>query len=138
MESDDPGEEENKEIQHVWTMSVCNKSRTQSGESGGNLLSMIMDPGAEEHAVSLGDWRRVGQPSLKLAQVRLRNATGDGLGVSGSFVVRGWCEDKLVELTALVATRATRSVCSATKPVSGGNSIEAVAYCFEGVASVIS
>ena len=65
MESDDPNEEEYKEIQHVWAMSVCNKSGTQSGESGGNLLSMIMDSGAEEHVVSLADWRRLGETSFE-------------------------------------------------------------------------
>ena len=119
-ESDDPGEEEYKEIQHVWAMPVCNTSVTQSGKSGGNLLGMIMDSGAEEHVVSLAGWRRLGEPSLQPAQVRLRSATGDDMGVSGSFVVRGWCEDKLVELTALVATRATRSLSSATKLVSAG------------------
>ena len=45
-EPDEP--EECKEIQHVWAMSVCNKSDTPSVESG-NFLSMIMDSGAEEH-----------------------------------------------------------------------------------------
>ena len=85
---------------------------------------MIVDSGAEEHVVSLADWRRLGEPLLKLAQVRLRSATGDDMGVSGSFVVRGWCEDKVVELTALVATSATNSLCSATKLVSAGCSIE--------------
>ena len=121
----DEAEEECKKIQHVWAMSsVCNKSDAPLVESGGNLLSMIMDSGAEEHVVSLADWSRVGEPVLKPAQVCLRSATGDGMGVSGSFVERGWCQDKLVELTALVATRATRSLCSATKLVSAGYSIE--------------
>ena len=83
-----------------------------------------MDSGAEEHVVSLAHWRRLGEPLLKPAQVRLRNATGDDMGVSGSFALRGWCEDKLVELTALVATRATGSFCSATKLVSAGYSID--------------
>ena len=46
------------------------------------------------------------------------------MGVSGSFMVRGWCDNLMVELTALVATRATRSLCSATKLVSAGYSIE--------------
>ena len=46
------------------------------------------------------------------------------MGVSGSFVVRGWCDNQMVELTALVATRPTRSLCSATKLVSAGFSIE--------------
>ena len=49
-----------------------------------------MDSGAEEHVVSLADWRSLGEPLLKLAQVRLRSATGEDMGVSGSFVVRGW------------------------------------------------
>ena len=80
-----------------------------------------MDSGAEEHAVSLDDWRRLGKLLLKPAQVRLRSATGDRMGVSGSFVARCWCDDKLVELTALVADRATRrSLCSGTKFVSAG------------------
>ena len=83
-----------------------------------------MNSGAEEHVVSLVDWRSLGGPLLKPAQVRLCSATGDDMGVSGSFVVRGWCDDQMVELTALVATRATRSLCSATKLVSAGYSRE--------------
>ena len=71
-----------------------------------------MDSGAEEHVVSLADWKSLGEPVLKPAKVRLRSATGDDMGVSGSFVVRGWCDNQLVEMTALVATRATRSVFS--------------------------
>ena len=110
-----------------------------------------MDSGAEEHVVSLADWKSLGEPLLKPAQVRFRSATGDDMGVSGSFVVRGWCEDKLVKLTALVATRATRSLCSATKLVGAGysiemtptqfvfnHSLEAVAYCFNVAVSVTS
>ena len=46
------------------------------------------------------------------------------MGVSGSFMVRGWCDNQMVELTALVATRATRSLCYATKLVNAGHSIE--------------
>ena len=38
-------------------------------------------------------------------------------------MVRGWCDNQMVELTALVATRATRSLCS-TKLVNAGYSIE--------------
>ena len=48
-----------------------------------------MDFGAEEHVVSLADWKSVSEPVLKPAQVRLRSATGDKVGVSGSFMVRG-------------------------------------------------
>ena len=107
----------------MWALSVSNKSETLPVDSG-NLLNMIMDSGAEKHVVSLDDWRRLGKPLLKPAQVRLRSATGDDMGVFGSFVVRGWCDDKLVELTALVADRATRSLCSATKLVSAGYRLE--------------
>ena len=74
--------------------------------------------------VSLADWRSLGEPLLKPAQVRLRSATGDDMGVSGSFVVRGWCDNTMVQLTALVATRATRSLRSATKLESAGYNIE--------------
>ena len=52
-----------------------------------------MDSGAEEHVVSLADWRHLGESLLPPAQVRLRSATGDDIEVSGSFVVRGWCDD---------------------------------------------
>ena len=45
---------------------------------------------------------------MKLARVRSRSATGDDMGVTGSVFVRGWCGEQLVELTGLVATRATR------------------------------
>ena len=62
-----------------------------------------MDFAAEEHVVSLADWKSLGEPVLKPAQVRLRSATGDDMGVSGSFMVRGWCDNQMLELTALVA-----------------------------------
>ena len=39
-------------------------------------------------------------------------------------MVRGWCDNQVVELTALVATRAARSLCSATKLVNAGYSSE--------------
>ena len=78
-----------EEIQHAWALSVCKEdSKTVSG----NLLNMIMDSGAEEQVVSLADWKRLGEPLLK------RCATVDDMGVFGSCVVRGWCEDKLVDL----------------------------------------
>ena len=128
--------EEEREIQHVWALSVCDisglpwdalsvcdNSDLPSDESG-NLLNMIMDSGAEEHVVSLADWISLGEPVLKPAQVRLRSATGDDMGVSASFMVRGWCDNQVVELTALVATRATKSLCSAMKLVNAGYSIE--------------
>ena len=78
-----------------------------------------MDCGAEEHVVSLADWKSLVEPLLKPAQVRLRSATGDDMGVPGSFV-RGRCDNQMVELTALMATRAIRSLCSATKLVFAG------------------
>ena len=103
-----------REFQHVWALpvcdisgipldvlSVCDNSDLPSDEPG-NLLNMIMDSGAKEHVVSLADWKSLGEPLLKPAQVRLRSATGDDMGVSGSFMVRGWCDNQMVELTALV------------------------------------
>ena len=70
-------------------LSVCDNSDLPSDECG-NLLNMIMDSGAEEHVVSLADWKSLGEPVLKPAEVRLRSATGDDMGVSGSFMVL-WC-----------------------------------------------
>ena len=78
-------------------LSVCDNSDLSSNEPG-NLLNMIMDPGAEEHVVSLADGKSLGKPVLKPAQVRLRSATGDDMGVSGSYMVRGWCDNQMVEL----------------------------------------
>ena len=51
-----------------------------------------------------GAGKSLGEPVLKPAQVRLRSATGDDVGVSGSFMVRGWYDTHMVELTAFVAT----------------------------------
>ena len=84
------------------------------------MLDLIMDSGAEEHVVSLADWKSLGEPMLEPAQIRLRNATGDDMGVSGNCMERGWCDNQMVESTALVATRATRSLCSVTKLVNAG------------------
>ena len=96
-----------------------------------------MDSGAEEHVVSLADWKSLDEPVLKPAQVRLRSAIGDDMGVSGSFMVRGWCDNHVVELTALVATRATRSLCSATKLVNAGYSMEMRPTLFLHTASTL-
>ena len=104
-------------------LSVCDNSNLPSDESG-DLLNMIINSGAEEHVVSLADCMSLRGPLLKPAQVRLRSAAGDDMGVSGSFMVRGWCDNQMVELTALVATRASKSRCSATKLVNADYSIE--------------
>ena len=69
-----------------------------------------MDSGAEAHVVSLADWKNLGEPVLKPAQVRLRNASGDDMGVSCSFVVRGCCDNQKVEMT----TRSTSFLCFST------------------------
>ena len=50
--SDEPGDEECKEIQHAWTLSVC---KADDVINSGNVLNMIMDSGAEEHVVSVDD-----------------------------------------------------------------------------------
>ena len=107
-----------------WTLCLFATPLISRSDESGNLLIMIMDSGAEELVVSLADWKSLGEPMLKPAQVRLRSATGDDMVVSGSFMVRGWCDNQMVELTALVSTRATRSLCSATKLVNAGYSIE--------------
>ena len=98
--------EEEREIQHTWALSVCDisgipldvlsvcDSSDLPFDESGSLLNMIMDSGAEEHVVSMADWKSLGEPLLKPAQVRLRNATGEVMRVSGSFVVRGWCDNK--------------------------------------------
>ena len=57
------------------------------------------------HVVSHADWRQLGEASLRPAHVRMRNASGDDMGVTGSSSDRGWCDDKSVEMTAPVATR---------------------------------
>ena len=56
--------EEEREIQHVWALSVCDTSGFPlhalsvcdisdfPSDESGNLLNMIMDSGAEEHVVS--------------------------------------------------------------------------------------
>ena len=40
-------------------LSVCDNSDIPSDEFG-NLLNMIRDSGAEEHVVSLADWKKFG------------------------------------------------------------------------------
>ena len=50
---------------------------------------MIMDSGAEEHVLSLTDWKSLGEPVLKTAQGRLRSAACDDMG----FLAVMWCVD---------------------------------------------
>ena len=44
---------------------------------------------------------------LRPALVRLWSVIGDETGVIGSISSRGWCDEKLVKLTVLLANRAT-------------------------------
>ena len=79
--------------------------------------------------------------------MRLRSATGDEMEVTGSIVVPGKCGEEAVEITALVADRATKSLCSATVLLSADmastcdrrsssfSTHEEVAYHLRGVAS---
>ena len=69
-------------------LSVCDNTGLPSDESA-NLLEKIMDSGAEEHVVSLADWKSLGEPLLKPAQVRLRSASGDDM----EFLAVSWCVD---------------------------------------------
>ena len=69
--------------------------------------------------VSLADWRRLGEPLLKPAQV-----CAVPLVTMWERLAVLLCVDELVELAALVATRATGSLCSATKLVCACHSIE--------------
>ena len=102
VEAEPAEPEEEREIQHVWALPVCDisgirldvlsvrdNSDLPSDESG-NLLNVIMDSGAEEHVVSLADWKSLSEPLLKPAQVRLRSATGDDMGASLAVL---WCVD---------------------------------------------
>ena len=98
-----------------WTLCLFATTFDHQSVESGNLLNNIMDSSTEEHVVSLADLKSLGGLVLKPAQVRLRCAIGDDMRVAGSFMVRGWCDHQMVELTALVATRAARFLCSATK-----------------------
>ena len=48
-----------------------------------------MDSGAEEHVLSLADWKSLGQPVLKAGQVRLRSA----MVTTREFLAVLWCVD---------------------------------------------
>ena len=78
---------------------------------------MIMDSGEDEHVVTRADCQgEEGREALlQPAQVRLRSATCDDMEVLGGIVLRGKCSQQAVEITALVADQATKSLCSASK-----------------------
>ena len=140
VEAEPAEPEEEREIQLVWALSVCDISGIPSDESE-NLLNMIMDSGAEEHVVSLADWKSLGEPllkpALKFACAMRLVTTCEFLAV---FVVRGWCDNQMVELTALVATRAARSLSVFSNETGEWScvAVEAVAYCFNVAVSVNS
>ena len=66
--------EEEREIQHVWALSVCDISGIPldvlavcdisdlPSDESGNLLVWSLTSGAEEHVVSLADWKSLGEP----------------------------------------------------------------------------
>ena len=83
-----------------------------------------MDSGAEEQAISHADWRHLDEPSLRPAQVRLRSAAGNDMGVIVSISVHGGCDAKLVVLSPLFTTATTKSLSSASKILSLGSVVE--------------
>ena len=62
-----------------WTLCLFATTFDHQSVESGNLVNSIMDSGAEEHVVSLADWKGLGGPVLKPAQVRLRSAAGDDM-----------------------------------------------------------
>ena len=76
-----------------------------------------MDSGEDEHVVTRADCQgeEEREALLQPAQVRLRSATCDDMEVLGGIVLRGKCSQQAVEITALVADQATKSLCSAAK-----------------------
>ena len=44
-------EKQCREIQGVWSLSVCNPPISQTREPGRNFLSMLIDSGSEEHVI---------------------------------------------------------------------------------------
>ena len=80
------------------------------------LLNMIKDSGAEEHVVSLADWKSLGEPFVETCSSSLAQCD---MGVSGSFVVRGWCDNGGVD-----SSGGDSSCVQQQKLVSAGNSIE--------------
>ena len=73
-EPDDLDKTPCKDIQSFSAMTLGSSPRSQTGDSGSEFLYMIMDSGAEEQAISHADWRHLGEPSLRPAQVSLRSA----------------------------------------------------------------
>ena len=66
----------------------------------------------------------VARAAVKAAKAAATSASAiavDKSAIEDPIVVRGQCEDKLVELTAFVATRAVRSLFLATKLASVGS-----------------
>ena len=96
---------------------VCTTTEHTLHESSEDNLSMIMDSGEEEHVVTRADCQgeEEREALLQPAQVRLRSATCDDMEVLGGIVLRGKCSQQAVEITALVADQATKSLCSAAK-----------------------
>ena len=126
--------EEEREIQHVWALSVCDisglpldvlsdcdNSDLPSDESG-NLLNMVMD------LVIRKTWCRWQTGKVWVSQCwnLLIFDCAVRLVTTWVFLAVSWCADGAIIKwwTALVATRAAKSLCSATKLVSAGYSIE--------------
>ena len=105
-------------------MTVCKSPGSQTRDSGSEFLYMIMDSGAEGQAISHADWRHLDEPSLRPAQVRLRSAAGNDMGVIVSISVHGGCDAKLVVLSPLFTTATTKSLSSASKILSLGSVVE--------------
>ena len=89
-------------------VSVCTSTDHLVNENGGDILTLIMDSGEEEHVITRMDWQRLGELQLKPARVRMRTAAAEDIGATGSIVVRGWCGEHKVEITARVVHRAAK------------------------------
>ena len=89
-----------KDVHDVWALAVRKVTEPMEHEIGHDNLSKIMDSGTEEHVITRWDCHRLGE------------------------VVRGKCAEQAVEMTVLVADRATKSLCSATGPLTAGYGID--------------
>ena len=71
----------------MWALAVCTSTEHMVHEIGEDNRRIIMHSGEEECVITRADWRRLGEPQLQPAQVRLRSATVDDMEVMRSIVV---------------------------------------------------
>ena len=98
--------EDDNEKEHVY------KVQAAHGRNGTFVSTWLLDTGADVHVMTEAEWRRMGCPALQKTTTKLNTTSGEDLDVLGQVRVQFELQGYIIELDAIVSSKAKRCLLS--------------------------